>query len=212
MPRTETIEKTVYTFAELSDAAKEKARDWWRTEESQDWHGAESVIEDAECVAEILGIEFDTRTVKRMGGGTRKDSLVYWSGFSSQGDGACFAGWYAYAKGSARKIREYAPQDETLHAIADALASLQRRAFYGLTTRMQHRGRYYHSGCMAVDVEYCRALPEDLESGIADQMRAFADWIYRQLEKEYEYTMSDESVDESIACNGYEFDESGRIH
>lgn len=212
MPRTETITKTVYTFAELSDAAKEKARNWWRTAESQDWHGAESVIEDAERVAEILGIEFDTQSVKLMGGGTRKDSLVYWSGFSSQGDGACFAGWYAYAKGCARKIREYAPQDETLHAIADELARLQRRAFYGLTARMRHRGHYYHSGCMAVEVEYSRALPEDLESGIADQMRAFADWIYRQLEKEYEYMMSDESAEESIACNGCEFDESGRIH
>ena len=44
-----------------------------------------------------------------------------------------------------------------------------------------------------------------------DALRSFADWIYRQLEKEYEFNMSDENVDESIRINEYEFDETGAI-
>lgn len=41
-------------------------------------------------------------------------------------------------------------------------------------------------------------------------MRAFADWIYRQLETEYDYQNSDEQVDESIIANEYEFTEEGK--
>ena len=37
----------------------------------------------------------------------------------------------------------------------------------------------------------------------------FAGWIYRRLEQEYEYQMSDECVDEGIRVNEYEFDEGG---
>ncbi len=35
-------------------------------------------------------------------------------------------------------------------------------------------------------------------------------WIYRQLEKEYEYQNSDECVDENILCNSYTFTEDGK--
>lgn len=212
--RTVITEKTVYSFAELNDSAKEKARDWWRECEAQDWHGADSVIEDAERVAENLGIEFATRQVKLMNGTTRPESRVYWSGFHSQGDGACFEGRYSYAKGCTKKIREYAPQDARLHSIADNLQAAQKKHSYKLQASMSHRGHYYHSGCMAVDVEHADDSYRDIgdaEDSIRGAMRAFADWIYRQLESEYEYTMVDETVDENIECNGYEFDENGRI-
>jgi hypothetical protein len=36
-------------------------------------------------------------------------------------------------------------------------------------------------------------------------------WIYRQLEREYEWLMSDEQVDESIRINEYEFTEEGKL-
>ena len=214
MPRIETTQRTLYTFAELSDSAKETAREWWRRSENEDWYGAESIIEDACRVADILGISFSTKTVKLYGGCTRQDPVVYWSGFYSQGDGACFEGDYSYSKGAAKRIREYAPEDKRLHAIADALQEVQKRNFYRLAARMRHSGRYYHSGCMSVDVEHVDDSYRDIgdaESVVTDQMRAFADWIYRQLKSEYEYTMSDENVDESIETNGYEFDESGNI-
>lgn len=208
-----TVSKDAYFFDELDESAKERARDWWRQAETDDFD-TDFVIDDAEQIAEILGIEFATRSVPLMGGGTRTDSKVYWSGFSSQGDGACFEGRYSYAKGAAKKIRAYAPNDKRLHAIADSLQEAQRKAFYRLGAQMTHSGHYYHSGCMSVsvyDVEaQYRDFPEGVEEEIIGAMRDFADWIYRQLEAEYEYRMSDENVDESIRINEYEFDESGR--
>jgi hypothetical protein len=199
------VTSTVYQFSELSDSAKETARQWYRgCMDSSDY--SESIIEDAMQVAAILGIEIATRPVKLMGGTTRQDPCIFWSGFCSQGDGACFEGWYSYKKGSTKAIRAYAPQDKTLHHIADHLASWQCVNFY----RLQAKMKATYGNHMTVDVhdgeyEY-RAVPEE---GIRDLMRQFADWIYRQLEKEYEYQTSDSAVEESIEANEYEFTEEG---
>ena len=206
-----TVEHTLYGFDELSDRTKERAREWWRDCENNDFD-TDYVIEDAQRMGAILGIEFDTRPVKLLGGGTRYDPAVYWSGFSSQGDGACFEGRYRYTKGAAKAIRKEAPTDTRLHAIADALQDAQRAAFYRLEARCQHRGHYYHSGCMQVDVwdrenEYSTSVDEE---PIAQALRDFADWIYRQLETEHEWRMADEQVDDAITANEYTFDAEGR--
>ena len=208
------IETTVYTFEELSPKAKDRARDRWRTAEGSDFD-SDYVIEDAVEIAKILGIEFDDRAVKLMNGGVRYEPAVFFSGFCSQGDGACFEGFYRYARGAAKKIREYAPQDTALHAIADGLQRLQQGQFYALEARMRHRGRYQHSGCMTVEVEDTRTayrdIPRAIEDDITGRMRDFADWIYQRLQNAYDWTMSDENVDEMLTVNGYEFEETGEI-
>lgn len=213
MPRT--VESTVFQFDELSDTAKEHARDWWRSCESQDWHDSEYILDDAKAIAEILGIEFNTRQVPLMNGSTRPEPNIYWSGFWSQGDGACFEGSYAYKAGSCKAIRAYAPTDKTLHEIADNLRDIQRKYFYQLRATCRHSGRYQHSGCMSVDVEHaddCWRDIGDAEDDIQDELRNFADWIYSQLETAYFYSMSEKNVDENIRANEYEFDENGTIH
>ena len=214
MPRTQVTTKEVFKFDELPDSAKEKARDWWRECEMLD--GLDLIdmnADDFNEIAKLLGIEFDQRPVKLMGGGTRYESKIWYSGFSSQGDGACFEGRYSYAKGMRKAIRAHAPLDTELHRIADGLFDLQRRAFYRLEARAIHHGRYYHSGCMSVDVSLANGadVSRSIEEDTRDLLRSFADWIYRQLKEEYEYRMSDENVDESIRINEYEFDENGRI-
>lgn len=208
-----TIKTTVYQYDELPDErAKEKAREWYAScvfNDSCDW---DCIYEDAATVAEILGIEISTSPDRLMGGGTRMKPDIYFSGFSSQGDGACFEGNYVYAKGAAKKIREYAPQDAELHRIADALQEVQRRHFYRLVAGMAHRGHYHHSGCMDVSVADSENEYRDIgdaEDDIRQLMRDFADWVYNQLEKEYEYLTSDEAVEEAIRANEYEFDEDG---
>lgn len=211
--RTMTIEKTVFAFDELSDDAKAKARYWWRECEAMEFSGFAGYDYFMEC-AERLGIEFRMHHVPLMGGGLRADPVIYWSGFSSQSDGACFEGTYRYRKGAAKLIRQHAPKDETLHRIADDLQRAQARAFYSLSASMRHRGHYYHSGCMFIDVEDSRDPYRDIgsaEDDIQQAMRDFADWIYRQIEREYEWRMSDENVDEAIRANGYEFNEYGDI-
>ena len=148
----EVIEITVYRLDELSDAARDKARVWYREGGfGDDWY--DGVYEDFQRVAEILGLNLKTRTVRLMGGGTRQEPCIWFRGFWSQGDGACFETFYAYRKGAPRLIREYAPQDTELHRIADALQAVQRRNFYQLRAEATHRGHYYHEYCMAISVE-----------------------------------------------------------
>jgi len=205
---------TVYKFDELSEHAKEHARDkahHWACEDT-DW--TESVIEDAAQIADILGIDLRTRAAKLMGGGTRMEPCIYCSGFSSQGDGACFEGSYKYAKGASKKIRDHAPQDTELHKIADELQSIQRPHFYGLEANTRHSGHYSHSGCMQVSVNDAATgdtVSRDTEETLTDILRSFADWIYGMLEKEYEYQNSDEAIDDGIRANDYDFDEGGNI-
>lgn len=67
--RTETIE--IFTYDELNNDAKERARDWWRSLEADDVD-LSLTIDDATAAARILGIDISTRTVKTCGGETRQ--------------------------------------------------------------------------------------------------------------------------------------------
>lgn len=212
--RTETSTRTLYKFEELSDTAKEKARDWYREGNTTDEFWSESVKEDAACMADILGIDLNQTRKTLMGGGHRYAPTIYWSGFCSQGDGACFEGKYAYKKGAVKAIKSESPTDVKLHQIAQDLQDAQRKAFYKLEASTKHSGHYYHSGCMAVEIYHVDDQYRDVgdaEETIKQALRDFADWIYRQLETEYEYQNSDETVDENITLNEYEFTEQGEI-
>lgn len=207
----------VFTFDELSNDAKEKARAWWRECEAQDPSGNEFVYDDATQCAAILGIEIAPRNqrwrnISNGREGVDTSPAIYYSGFWSQGDGACFEGSYSYAKGASKAIRAHAPTDTELHRIADELQALQRRNFYRLTARMKHRGHYYHSGCMSVDVDDNETRQKDwlaVEEALTQLMRDFADWIYKQLENEHDWQNADEQVDDNIRANEYTFDEEG---
>jgi len=210
--RTETTTRELYKFDELSDAAKARARDWWRECGLHDeWF--EFVYDDAERVAALLGIDINQRQIESVNGSTRPEPRIWFSGFACQGDGACFDGDYAYKIGSVHDVRKYAPHDTDLHLIALQLQKLQKRFFYQLEAACTHSGRYYHSGCMSVCVGRNRDGWEDVdadtEEALTDILRDFANWIYRQLEAEYDYQMSDDAVDETILCNEYEFDAEG---
>ena len=206
------VETNVFQYDELDDRAKERAREWYSRhvfEDSCDW---EFVYEEAVRVAEILGIEISTSPVRLMSGKSRQETDIYFSGFWSQGDGACFEGTYRYAKGATKKIRQYAPQDKELHRIADELQAVQRKHFYHLIASMNHTGHYCHSGCMSVEVEHNEDRYRDIgdaEEEITQLMRDFADWIYERLSDEYDYQTSDEAVEEAIRAHEYEFDENG---
>ena len=182
-----TTTTTVYKFAELSESAKAKAIQDnynWNVEYSE-WN--EFVKDDFAAIGKIIGIEFEYYPIKLMNGNTRREPKIWYSGFCSQGDGACFEGTWTYAKGMSKKIREYAPQDTELHRIADRLADIQKRYFYGITTRIGHNSRYYHSNTMQFehlhqnDVE----IPASVTDEIEGLLRDLADWYYSALEKEY---------------------------
>ena len=207
------IEITVYRFDELPEAGTDNARAWYREGAfDHDWYDA--VYEDFQRIAEILGIHLRTRTSRLMGGGTSESPCIWFTGFWSQGDGAAWEGRYAFRKGTSSAIRSYAPRDQELHRIADALLAIQRRNFYQLQADVRHRGSYYHAFTM--DITVTRESPvgqdmtDDAESTVTDLLRDLARWLYRQLEQEYDYLSSDAAVDEAVLANGYTFTESGR--
>lgn len=197
--RTKQIE--LYTFEELSEDAKEKAREWYR-QGALDYEWWNFVFEDAKTIGALMGIEIDQ---------------IYFSGFWSQGDGACFTGDYSYRKGSAKAVREYAPQDSELHAIADNLQTIQRQNFYSLVASVRHNARRHsHEHSVSINIEDTRlgtysGVSEDTEESLSDALRDFMRWIYTRLRDEYEYLTSDEQIKESIIANGYEFTEDGEI-
>lgn len=209
----EVIETLVYTLDELDERAKARARDWYRqTLHHDDWHDV--VFEDFERVCEILGVELATRPVRLHGGGVRHRPCIWSSGFASQGDGACFEGQYSYRKGAARKIRAYAPKDQRLVAIADQLQRIQRQNLYALVARITHRGRYFHEHSMEISVERASQTWQPpikgAEEATCEALRDLALWLYRQLEREHEFQMSSDIVDEGLRANGYTFTEEGK--
>jgi len=209
----EIIETTVYRLGELSDTAKQKARSWYREIGfGHDWH--EFVYDDFLRIGEILGLSFKTQPVRLYGGGSRQEARIWFRGFWSQGDGACFEAYYRYRKGAPKALRAHAPQDEALHRIADALQAAQQRNFFQLRAETTHRGHYYHEYGMSVSVERdsptWQPMTEGAEDAVIDALRDLARWLYRQLEREYDYLSSDEAVDETIVTNDYAFTETGR--
>jgi len=196
--REETIK--LYKFLELPEEIQEQILDKERERELwYEWY--DFAFEDIKNIGEILGIQVDK---------------IYFSGFWNQGDGACFEGKCFYKKGCLKKIKEYAPKDEVLHQIAERLVSLQKRNFYDLHATIKHSGHYYHEYCTNIHVDYYGNVnreyaSESDEEEMIDILREFMRWIYRRLEKEYEYLTSDEVLRENLIEGDYEFTEDGEI-
>jgi len=202
------IETEVFTYSELSESAKKTAREWYRKCSDGDNFYAECVYEDAAQIADLMGIDLN-RT--RTNTGTYKPT-IYYSGFCSQGDGASYECQYKYKPGALKAVTDYAPKDMELQRIAKALQDIQKRYFYKLVANSRVIGHYVHSGCMRVSVEHSDDLYRDIsgaEYDITQTLRDFADWIYSQLEKAYDWENSDEQIAEIILCNEYKFTEYG---
>lgn len=211
-----TVTKSVFSYSELSEEAKSKAREWYREASIRDDFFAECVIEDAADIADIMGIDLRQTRKTRMDKTTFYAPSISYSGFYSQGDGASFEASYKYKKGAMKALKAYAPKDEKLHAICKVLQEAQRKVFYSATVSVTTSGRYCHSGSMSFDIEIGKNETQknmsDFESTGCEALKDFADWIYRMLESEYDYQNSDEAVEESIEANEYEFTEEGEIY
>lgn len=200
---TVTTETVVYSFDELSEQAKEKARDWYRaTGFYYEWWGC--VYEQYTTACKLFGLDI---------------SRIMFSGFWSQGDGASFTGTYYYKKGGLQALRKEFPQWIEIHDICKRLTQIQKPNFYGVNVDISQNGRYCHEMTMAFSVSvYIEGsgerydIPQGLEEGVAAIFRDLARDIYKSLEAEYDFLMSDEQVDESILCNEYQFTEDGEIY
>lgn len=215
------IDKTEFTYDELNAEAQEHALEKARyRDHGYDWW--DCIYEDAVRIGALLGISIDTYTVKTSRGREYQETCIFFSGFCSQGDGACYTGHYSQPKHDVVKVvTEYAPQDEELKRIAEGLTVLQ------VTARMKYGGHvsaivttssgyYSHSGTMNFNISHDNDASSrygndfaDIESDLTQLLRDFADWIYKQLEAEDEYMHSEEYIVEGFRADDNKFDEDG---
>ena len=191
--------KKVLKFDELSDEVQEKVIQYFR-ENFFNYEWWDSVYEDAKEIGKRIGVDI---------------SNIYFSGFWSQGDGACFEGSYTYKKQAVKKVKEYAPKDEELYRIVVELQKIQKQVFYSITASVKQSGHYYHKYCTDINVDMAENIKQkkfaELEDAICELLRDFMDWIYQQLRVQCEYLTSEEAIKETIEANEYEFTADGKI-
>jgi hypothetical protein len=189
--KTKTIKIKTYTFDELKDEVKEKVLEKYRdiNVDYYGWH--DFIIDDWKMKLEDLGYE---------------DVKIYYTGFYSQGDGACFEAnvnidkWIKKHK-AGRKFRK--------------LLSEVRAGYYAYIG-IKHNYSYYFSTSTDVVFEGESELSEkaykqleEMVEWIKEEREQLGNEIYRDLEKEYDYLLSDEAVIETIKANDYAFLENG---
>ncbi len=217
----------VFLFNDLSDDAKEvaleKHRDW-----NTDYDWWDSTYEDVVTVGALIGIEIGTRDRHTRNNSVQEPDINF-SGFWSQGDGACYSGWLHIAKlekavaqvlthvGPEDKILPLAKEGEELYqAITLRLVELRMHGvdlendgLAGDEVLLDDRlkivsyGSYY-----STKVDDCPG-PDDIVKLIQSYVKDFASYIYDQLEQEHDYQTSDEAVGESLQANEIKFDADG---
>jgi len=194
-----TVQIQLFQFSELNDKAKQHALKWYREVSQHDtfWH--ECVIDEAKEFGALMGLEIDQ---------------IHFTGFWSQGDGACFVGtWRArdVTRANIDALIANAPLDKTLHAIAEQFLKLATDyPFSHFTTT--HCDRYCHENSVDYDFEVSEddvaisdAKFQAFEKDMKEASRAFMRWIYTQLESDYKHEFSDENMAENIEANEYIF-------
>jgi hypothetical protein len=215
------IETIAYEYTELSDKAKARARqdyveqpdypydEWWQFDDF------------VEC-GRLLGIEIEQEQKTTKKGHKYTTTTIYFELYR-QG-GASFAGRYKAPGGSAAAaIAAYAPHDETLLNIGQALDLAQVRscidpeegegaleAIIALSTSGS-----CHSGTMRIQVTDAdgNEVGGIVEEAITVPLKRFADWMHEQLQEQYDYHFSDEYLDEQLGDydNGKKYNADGSI-
>ena len=146
------------------------------------------------------------------------DSCIMFSGFCSQGDGACFTtDFYSYEKGFITKLKTKFPKWNELHEVAKSLQKAYQKTKYQAYGKITHSGMYYHE--MSTNIKVLQDFKEYGEGWVKEEIATlFEDvlvdinkLIYKHLQEDYEYLTSEEAIMETIESNDYTFDEDGKL-
>jgi hypothetical protein len=214
---------TTYTYQQLTDEAKEKVKQWWCEHGIwDDWY--DDTYERFKEEGYALGFVIDK---------------MNFTGFYSQGDGACWEGQIDVATWL---------KTHTEDSIArDAWCALIAEDFCDKHFSIHFRGRYSHSNtmtCVGWDwvsemedepASYLKQSsifkgmrysdlynlirtsdfpytdPNDIEQAGFESAKEYADELYKRLREEYEYLTSEESLIESCDANDWQFNEEGEM-
>lgn len=140
---------------------------------------------------------------------------MYFSGFWSQGDGACFEGMF-------NNVRTYLD-----HHHKDQYPMIRKLLGHEgyVYLDCKHRGHYYHANyteftlgsdtfyrLVECPTEFHETIVDtwdkqledelgDFEKDVIEQWRTYMQDLYRNLEEEYDYLVSDEAVWEAVEAN-----------
>lgn len=216
MSRKHTIE--VFKYSELSADAQARARDWYRQidAESGDTFWSESVISDFQEALSACGFTCETAR------GRKSEPAIYFEGFAHQGSGASFsASWRASRVNVAALKKDRPAQYKDQHGalcVCQGNAELQVILDAALALQLLDNEAYGYTsagrGHSQIDNEYSTdnadAKECDAEDTFNELCGDLAHYLYVQLEREYDYTQSDDAVAENIEANEYEFDADGK--
>ena len=194
------IEETVYTIQELKNNYPEAYKK--AIEKNSDINTAFEWYDfiEEDYIAQLEKIGF-------------YDVKIQFSGFWSQGDGACFIGKWYKDRADLNKIdleEIYSPEIKNLYYSLLDLTNSYMDSCFSLTDS----GRYYHENSMHIDGEACTENGESVEfdfDPILSECKSIACEIYRSLEEDYEHLTSEPVILETLQCNNYYFDLSGKL-
>lgn len=148
---------------------------------------------------------------------------MFFSGFWSQGDGACFEGEFD-------NLRTYLD-----HHHRDQYPMIRKLLGHGgyIHITATHHGMYHHENSILFSVDWADAFYhliecptefheqvvdtwdkqlsqeiDDFERDVTEQWRTYMGDLYSRLEAEYEYLVSDEAVWEAIEANELDQEEA----
>lgn len=172
--------------------------DWW-----------DSLIENfAEQLAEV-GITVSTHEVKLMNGKTRQDPSIYFSGFWSQGDGACFEGhvsdWPKFLATLGKEdwafwARECDWTVSSAHLHGNNMSVNSELEAPENPHDEEEESLRFHAWNI-VNLPPSEADLAALESEIKGKFDDLASGLYNDLETEYDYLTDDEQVVDWILSN-----------
>lgn len=203
-----TIEIKVYQYDELTDEAKQKAREWYTSSVTDDAAWYEDAIEFIVDIGKTVGITIDSRRGYRHNLSFDLNRNHY----------VTFDGFYRYEKGWREAVRKEWGKDAFTKDAGDITAlqffqdfsaqewALQAPQFWGVgcNCKSGNRGEQYSD----VSSYFFDNAP-DAEAHALILM--FCDWAWNTLNRELEWLTEDTQLEEAIRVNEYEFDEEGNL-
>jgi len=197
--KTNTIK--LYKYKELS-----KKRQAEVIENYRQWN-----VDDNEW--DLFIIDDFEQELKKLG---YNDAKVLYSGFSSQGDGACFTASMDLDDLKVIAKRHKIPVKPI--TLGDMTGGIKHnwRHFFSTSTDVyvEPNAEYNHKTDEEYTAEEQKAIDETaeaLEKAILKEREVKGNEIYKYLEKVYEDLLSDEQVAQSLIANDYYFNDQNKI-